>query len=1090
MRRWGVLLAATWAAAALGLPAANGAGGFAGAVVVPTHTISPEVVVGDFNGDGKLDVARDGDDGQDATVVVDYGNGDGTFTGTTTLSVSGTPSASVIGAFDLNGDGIDDLVVGVFDGPIAIFLGTRDDTFSAPSRPAGSLNVARHAVSADFNHDGRPDLAVTDDGYSNCDLYYGNGDGTFSAAVTTACGGDGIALGDVNGDGFPDLVTTTDGGGPGELLEGNANGTFSRPVTLSGVPSGNSVAVADFDGDGHLDVAVVGNSGLTVSYGTGTGSFIQAASIASLNPSLTQLAVGEMNGDGLPDLIASGADGTSVFLSTGSRSFDELGPFYTGDNPVGFALGDFDGDGNLDLAALNFDPNFGSRNALTVALGRGDGTLETAPVYPSSGTLGAVSAGDLNGDGFPDLAFVDTASGKVQIDTNNGNGTFSPGAALAVGATASALVVADLDGDGLDDIVCADGSDVIVVHNLGGLAFREQTYATADGTPNNLVVGDFNHDGRKDILAGTGGLQSGYLPSVLLLGEANGSYAQATPVDVPSEQFHQMVVADFNKDGSDDVLTAADDTPQVSLSLGNGSFSAPTALDADDTSDVTAGDFNEDGDLDAVAADSRSNTIRVFLGNGNGAFGQEIDTTVPDISLGADALATGDFNGDGHLDLAIVGVDDRVQIMYGDGKGSFSAGPAYPTGDDTWDIASDDLNGDSIPDLILAERHFNDVEVLSPAPHVVVAGTRSFPTLAVGDASSPQTLTLQNEGNAPARFRAAGFKGPAAVAFTIVTDTCSDRTLAVGSSCAVSVRFTPDVAGVRNAVLELPANDAAGGIALALSGDGIGQPQGGTTGSGGGGGGDGGGGGGTAGPPPSLRITVGGPATAAVGGNVPLSLYVSNSGGAAYDTTVTIATSGLSNLSQASFAYGYGQGCTASAAGFTCEFVNIPAGSSMVLISVLDATVTGLPAFATPAVTASAQNPAAGSPTFTGWSVTATQLPTTTTAEPTSILRPTTSDVKRVAKTMDLVVRANPAGAILRTPGGRSTTRAATRTKAAATTAVYRMGARVKLIIHLKKGYVFVHWDGTACSGLKPTCAVVMNKARWTGFVAKKPSRR
>jgi hypothetical protein len=318
------------------------------------------VAVGDFNRDGILDLAIA--DVGSGSVSVLLGNGDGTFRAHVDYPVQGSPSSVV--ARDLNGDGILDLAVRDQSSFVSILLGNGDGTFQAATNfPAGN-GVARMAA-GDFNGDGNLDLATTAGSDAAVSILLGNGDGTFQPYVNYAVGSGpyGIAVGDVNGDGDLDLVVADSGFNAYAVLLGNGDGTFQPYVRHGTVADPQSVVLADFNGDGKLDLAVFGEgeSPATAIYlGNGDGTFKSRAEYTTgcgSDGTDCTAAAADLNGDGRLDLVvrnnSNGSDMVAVFLGKGDGTFQNPIFFGTGSEPEQVTVGDFNGDGRLDLAVAD-----------------------------------------------------------------------------------------------------------------------------------------------------------------------------------------------------------------------------------------------------------------------------------------------------------------------------------------------------------------------------------------------------------------------------------------------------------------------------------------------------------------------------------------------------------------------------------------------------------------------------------------------------------------------------------------------------------------------------------------------------------------
>ena len=340
------------------------------------------MVVGDFNGDGKPDLAV----GQ----WVVLGNGDGTFQAAVNYGAGVGPRPVAVG--DFNGDGKPDLAVADEAG-VSVLLGKGDGTFQAPVS-SGLGTFPRSVAVGDFDGDGRLDLAVatTSNSTNKVSVLLGRRDGTFHAAANYGAGTNpcSVAVGDFNGDGKPDLAVANLGlfggnytEGSVSVLLGNGDGTFQPAVNYT--PGGNPsyVVAGDFNADGKLDLAVAAYSTNNVSLllGRGDGTFLAAANFRTAsNPSF--LVVGDFNGDGKPDLATVNYSGVSVLLSKGDGSFQNAVSYGVGQGLDSLAVGDFDSDGKPDLAVAYAEGDAPSQYSksygrVAVFLGEGDGTPST-----------------------------------------------------------------------------------------------------------------------------------------------------------------------------------------------------------------------------------------------------------------------------------------------------------------------------------------------------------------------------------------------------------------------------------------------------------------------------------------------------------------------------------------------------------------------------------------------------------------------------------------------------------------------------------------------------------------------------------------
>jgi hypothetical protein len=344
-----------------------------------TGTGPAVVAVGDFRGNGLMDVVTGNNDTVN-TVSVLLGKGDGTFAAHVDYAVGAAPSGIAVG--DFNGDGKLDIVVvyGFNDARVAVLLGNGDGTFQEPFKSTVAGFQGGSIAVGDFNGDGKLDVAVSDSDLtaSGVDIMLGNGDGTFQAPVTYATAEDPrmVIVGDFNGDGKLDLATTNVDSETISVLIGNGNGTFQTHMDYStaAVDGCISLAAGALSDNRRLDIVAACGSAVVVLISNGNGTF-KAAKAYNVPALAYQVALGDFNGDGKLDVAVTN-DGTydmvSVLPGTGSGTLKAPVVFGTNYGPSGIAAADFNGDGKLDLVTSDNGGPFGVTMAtISVLLSNG-----------------------------------------------------------------------------------------------------------------------------------------------------------------------------------------------------------------------------------------------------------------------------------------------------------------------------------------------------------------------------------------------------------------------------------------------------------------------------------------------------------------------------------------------------------------------------------------------------------------------------------------------------------------------------------------------------------------------------------------------
>ena len=721
-----------------------------------------ESVLGDFNGDGTMDVARVVTDSSgNPEISVLLSNGDGTFKAAAITALpADTDAPFIVG--DLNGDGKDDLVL---------------------VQPYGGNCTRAHGTVA-------PQTVIPCG--ASIFVFISNGDGTFAVPANYSVTGSSLQGGlltDIDGDGKLDVLAF-DSSTPAAVIEmlGNGDGTFQTPSTLGQLTTNapNNMIFADFNGDGKIDFAGQTETGIQVTLATGAGLFANAPASLSTpdgQNGACNFTTGDLTGDSKPEIVSfnCNANTVTVYVNQGDGSFG-TGVYYNnnGDQNQGVYDGmvaDMNGDGKNDVVVINDNaadvsvflghgdgslsvepssyavggyawntPLIADFNgdglmdvvesddlySLVYLQGYGDGTFRASPTYDLPNSFGqsaytySVATGDFNGDGIADVVVGQVrnyASTGVVVYLGKGDGSFYPGDTYGTSANMSYVAVGDFNGDGKLDIAAIDRDNSLVQIFLGdgdGTFSIGAAYITSpagNSSSQNLVVGDFDKDGKLDIAVANSNTQD----VGVLLGHGDGTFAGAVSYPLSGFSAYDIKAADLNGDGYLDLAVTAytDGPPAIGILLANsnapGTFANVQFVTVSgDPNNVALGDLNKDGKIDMAVTEraglSFNGQIEIFLNDGTGTFAAA-PTTYPASALGGAAgdswpldIQMFDMNGDGNLDLVYLNDDyGTLAVALGNGDGTIAAPTEFPSTEYVAGLALADVNGDGATDVLTGE---------------------------------------------------------------------------------------------------------------------------------------------------------------------------------------------------------------------------------------------------------------------------------------------------------------------------------------------------------------------------------------------------
>jgi hypothetical protein len=789
-----------------------------------TGTLPSEAAIGDLDGDGKPDIA-----------VANYGSGTvSVFQNTSTATVisfaakydvTASSGAYSVALGDFDHDGRTDLAIAnrtsnkisVFRNlsiPGAISFGNITD-FNTAGEPYS-------IVAADMDNDGKTDLITANYSSNSVSIFrnlsvIGTIDFQLKPDVAAGTNPVTIAAGDINADGKIDVVVGNYGSHNVTVFKNTSTGAGNISVAQDNFEAGNnphSVAINDIDGDGKVDIAVSNSSSDKVSVlkNITTGAAIAFEPKVEFTSSAGPkgLSLGDLDGDGKPDMavVNSGANNLSIWMSK-TCAVPAISSFTPQSGPVG---------SSVTITGSNFNPSVsgnvvmlgGARAVVTsasktqlVATVPAGGSHQPVSVTTIANGMTAYSSqsfittfncgsniktgfsfgqkadigtntqpvgialGDLDNDGVPDVVVTNQGSNNISIFKNSSAGPGSITFALKTNSnTASGpidVVVADLDADGKQDVAVANltSNNVSILRNVtvsGGnpTLAEKRDYNTGTG-PRQLALGDVDGDGRPDLLVlnSTGGTIS-----VLKNTSAPGAISFAEKFDiVTNAQTYALAVQDFDGDSKVDIAFITNSSGTVSL-IRNTSTSGAITFDGAAVNfsvgrnpyDLASGDFDGDGKNDLAIINETDETVSVLRNissPGGFAFTPRITYLVRQSPR---AISIGDMDGDSKVDILVANYGSaNISVLFNNGSpgaASFNQRSVFGAGTNPSGLINGDLDLDGKSDLVATNYGANTITIARNVSGCIITPLAFTPES--GPIGTTVTLTGNNFNMDPA----------------------------------------------------------------------------------------------------------------------------------------------------------------------------------------------------------------------------------------------------------------------------------------------------------------------------------------------------
>ena len=644
----------------------------------------------DLNTDGFFDLVMADTDSSD--VVVKTADGAGGWNADVTYSPTGVPIGMTFG--DLNKDGRPDLFVTLSTGGVDVLLRGAANFGAAVNYAGGSATAG--ITAGDFNKDGTVDVVAVDLGGDRVGILLGNAAGSLGAAAFYSVGTApvGITSADFNHDGNLDIAVTNSGDNNISIRLGDGAGGFGAETTFNVGTLPVGITTGDFNRDGDADLSAANFTSGTVSVllGNGAGGFGAAAS-TTVGTGPVNLAAGDLNVDGIPDLVVAnyGSNNASKLLGVGNGTFAAAVNTATSTGPLAVVIADFDRSAEPDAAITEQADT--TPTLITGTDPAAPGTFSDSANLAMGGGSDPmrVTTGDFDNDGDEDLAALDFTLDKIRIFFNDGAGTLAlnQDLALVAGAQATGVAVGDLDRDGDLDMAVSQRAHgyTRVYKNNGagtfGASFDSIDYNSGGGGGEiwDVAIADVDKDGDLDVI-GMGNTFGSDPVADVYSNDGTGDLSLLDTITSPAlrQNSRYVNIADLDNDGDIDIVFPVADHNFMAFALNNGSggFPAnPTYVSTGANSNsygIRFADVNRDGYLDALVSGTAAAKEASIMTNTTAAnFNAPVVYNTPGNMTAMDMLPIDvDFDGDfdffmSHQDGVGMG-STGVELLLGDGS--------------------------------------------------------------------------------------------------------------------------------------------------------------------------------------------------------------------------------------------------------------------------------------------------------------------------------------------------------------------------------------------------------------------------------------